>query len=227
MSAAPLLFSGNQLRLRFALLCALCCSLSGCSANESATAEPPSLRCASCHLQEYQATSHPPHPGVRPTTCGVCHGEAGWHPARSALVHSFPLQGGHAKAACFACHRGPTPTFEGTTNQCSVCHQTEHTSANAKVEHHASFSSQCETCHGTTAWKPTLPHDEAFADAPPDAEAPARSAPVPRAAGSAGPASKPAPSKTLPAGSAAWSNKAPSNPSKPDQISGASRVKKR
>ena len=227
MSAAALLFGGNPLRSRFALLCALCCSLGGCSSNESATAEPPSLRCASCHLQEYQTTSHPPHPGVRPTTCGVCHGEAGWHPARSALVHSFPLQGGHAKAACFDCHRGPTPTFEGTTKQCSVCHQTEHASANATVAHHASFSSQCETCHSTTAWKPTLPHDESLADVPPDANAPALRAPVRSPAGSAGPASKPLPSKTLPAGSAASSNKAPSKPLKPDQISGASRVKKR
>jgi hypothetical protein len=142
-------------------------------------------------------------------------------------VHSFPLQGGHAKAACFDCHRGPTPTFEGTTNQCSVCHQTEYASANAKVEHHASFPSQCETCHSTTAWKPTLPQGAAFADAPLDVEMPARAAPVPSTPGSAGSASKAAPSKALPAGSAMWSNKAPSKPSKPDQISGASRVKKR
>ena len=31
------------------------------------------MRCASCHTPEFNATTHPPHPGARPTACGACH----------------------------------------------------------------------------------------------------------------------------------------------------------
>ena len=214
----------QQALWRLAIACALSWSLSGCSAEE--TVEVPSARCAGCHLQEYQAVTHPPHAGVRPTTCGVCHGEAGWHPARSVLAHSFPLEGAHAKAACFDCHRGPTPVFEGTTKLCLDCHQKEQASANAQVEHHASFPSQCETCHTTTAWKPTLPHDDAFAGAP-DSAVPATSASTASSPSTVGAAAKPAAEKTSPRPAVVSPNQAPSKAPKPDQISGASRVKKR
>jgi hypothetical protein len=209
-----------------ALACALSCSSSGGSAQQSIDVQPASASCAGCHLQEYQATTHPPHAGVRPTTCAVCHGEAGWHPARSALVHSFPLEGAHAKAACFECHGGPTPIFEGTTNQCFDCHQKEQTSANAQIEHHSTFPSQCETCHTTTAWKPTLPHDDAFAGTL-DNDAPTHRASAASTPGAVESAAKTAAIKTQPAPAAIWPNKTPSKTSKPDQVPGASRVKKR
>jgi hypothetical protein len=224
LSAEAFFANASRAWPSLSLLCALSGFVSGCSAKETAAADPPSARCAGCHLQEYQATSQPPHAGVRPTTCGVCHGEVGWHPSRSVLVHSFPLQGGHAKAACFDCHRGPTPTFEGTTKQCFDCHQKEQASANAQVERHASFPSQCDTCHTTTAWKPTLPHDDVFADAP-DNHAPRSPSPgTPSAVDSA---AKPRPAKKASSGMAVGPNNAPGPPSKPDQISGASWVKKR
>jgi hypothetical protein len=141
-------------------------------------------------------------------------------------VHSFPLEGAHAKAACFDCHRGPTPIFEGTTKQCSDCHQKEQASANAQVEDHATFPSQCDTCHTTTAWKPTLPHDAAFA-AVPDKALPLGSASAASTPSAVEPVAKPAVAKTQSTAGAVWPNKAPSKTSKPDQVSGASRVKKR
>jgi hypothetical protein len=206
------------------LSCVWLASLSACSAPDSAavgSVEPPSARCAACHLQEFQATTHPPHPGVRPTTCAVCHSETDWHPARKVLVHSFPLDGAHAKTACFNCHGGPTPVFEGTSKPCANCHQKEHDSANAKVERHSSFPDECQTCHTTTAWKPTLPHDEppSTVDATEPPSAPAASSALSNATK---PALKPpkAPSTTPPPIS---NNKTP----KPDQVSGASRSKKR
>jgi hypothetical protein len=207
---------------RLALVWTMSWSLCGCSANDSHDAQPPSASCAGCHLQEYQATTHPPHAGARPTTCGVCHGEAGWHPARSALVHSFPLEGAHAKAACFDCHRGPAPIFEGTTKQCLGCHQQDQASANAQIEDHSTFPSQCETCHTTTGWKPTLPHDAAFAAAP-DKAVPLGGASVASTPSAREPVTKPSVAKTQSTAGAVW----PSKTSKPDQVSGASRVKKR
>src|SRR5215471_15180549 len=95
----------------------------------TSAAEPPSARCASCHLPEYLAADHPPHRGVKPTTCSTCHTQSSFHPAR--LEHSFPLDGAHAKADCFACHTGTAPLFEGTTKSCATCHANEHARANA------------------------------------------------------------------------------------------------
>jgi hypothetical protein len=212
----------SQVLSRLALVWALSWSLCGCSTNDHTDAEPPSASCAGCHLQEYQATTHPLHAGVRPTTCGVCHDEAGWHPARSALVHSFPLEGAHAKAACFDCHRGPAPTFEGTTKQCFDCHQKEQAFANAQIEAHSTFPSQCETCHTTTGWKPTLPNDATFA-AVPDKTVPLGSASVASTSSAREPVTKPSVTKTQSTAGEVWPNKT----SKPDQVSGASRLKKR
>ncbi|MEO8899892.1 MAG: cytochrome c3 family protein [Polyangiaceae bacterium] len=196
----------------------LCAAIAAaCSSRDTASSEPQSARCATCHLQEFQSTTHPPHPGVRPTTCGVCHTESSWHPSR--LVHSFPLAGAHAKAACFACHEGTTPTFEGTTTECARCHGRERETANAKVPHHDTFEQVCSTCHTTEAWKPALAHDSAFPSA---SIAVVASPPVstvkPAGTGSAHtlpPKAKPVATRTTP-----W-------PTNPGIVSGASQAKKR
>jgi hypothetical protein len=215
---------GQRVLSCLALAWAVACSLCGCSAKGDSDVQSPSASCAGCHLQEYRATTHPPHAGVRPTTCGVCHDEADWHPVRSAFVHSFPLDGGHAKAACFDCHRGPTPIFEGTTKQCVDCHQKELTSANAQIEHHSTFPSQCDTCHTTAAWKPTRPHDATFA-AVPDNAVPRGRAAATSTPSAAEPVTKPSATKTQPTAGAVWPHNTPSKTSKPDLVTGASRVK--
>lgn len=120
----------------------------------TSSVEPPSARCASCHLPEYLETKHPPHAGVKPTTCGTCHTQTSFHPAR--LEHSFPLEGAHQRADCFACHRGLAPVFEGTPKACLSCHAAERADADAKISKHASFANTCAQCHGTAVWKPTL-----------------------------------------------------------------------
>jgi hypothetical protein len=139
------------------VLLVLACAACRSSPGDDSSAQT-SARCVSCHLPEYQAVTHPPHRDVKPTTCGTCHDESSWHPSR--LVHSFPLTGAHAKADCFECHHRPTPVFEGTTELCVGCHAQDQQTANARVAHHETFPTQCETCHGTIAWKPTLPHQQ-------------------------------------------------------------------
>jgi hypothetical protein len=143
----------------------LLCVLPACDQIDvSSSVEPPSSRCASCHLPEFHATTHPPHEGVKPTTCGTCHSEHGFHPAQ--LVHSFPLDGAHANANCFACHTGAPAIFEGTPKACSMCHASERARADAAVAQHASFGDDCATCHGTQAWRPTLHESVQTATAP-------------------------------------------------------------
>ena len=176
---------------------------SGCQQATPTGSAAASSLCASCHLSEFEATSHPPHAGVRPTTCGVCHSTDSWHPFR--LKHAWLLDGAHAKATCFACHSGNVPQFEGTSKACLSCHQAAKDKANASVTHHTSFPIECEKCHSTSAWKPTLPH---------------QSPPQPSALPVAPQASVPPSTRHAAAAPAAGSpRKTPSAPPKPVTIS--------
>ena len=130
-----------------------------CQQAPQASSSAPSQRCVTCHLSEYQSVSHPPHPGVRPTTCGTCHLDSAWHPYR--LDHSWPLEGAHAKTQCFDCHRGEPRQFEGTSKECLSCHVDDRADANQKLSRHEQFGTTCQTCHSTVAWKPTLPREVA------------------------------------------------------------------
>lgn len=120
--------------------------------------------CSSCHGPEFQSTSRPPHPHVRPETCGVCHSQSSWHGVR--IEHPWwPLTGAHARAAadqslagteqhvkCFWCHRGEPAVFGGTPTTCIGCHADDR--VGVRFPEHDTFSASCETCHGTEAWKP-------------------------------------------------------------------------
>jgi hypothetical protein len=120
----------------------------------SASAHPnvePSVaaQCAECHMSDYRSARH--HAGEKPTTCGVCHAQSGWHPTH--LEHPFALTGAHAKAKCFDCHT--SAKFHGTSNACIDCHREEYERAPHHVGH---FAITCAECHSFDAWKPTLPH---------------------------------------------------------------------
>jgi hypothetical protein len=217
----------EPVRLRM-LGCAAIVSLLGvlpaCDQIDVTSAEnPPSARCASCHLPEYFAADHPPHRGVKPTTCATCHTQSSFHPAR--LEHSFRLDGAHAKADCFACHAGTAPLFEGTTKSCATCHTNDHARANASVAKHQSFGDDCTHCHGTTAWKPTL-EARATGDEPLP-QAPAESPLVPKAI-AAPDSTTPSSSRRSPAAAkpAPVTPASPDSPSskhrRPDSVSGAS-----
>jgi len=110
--------------------------------------------CATCHMPEFQTARH--HLGERPTTCGVCHLQAAWHPER--LAHPFwELTGAHAEAKCFGCHAGTPPVLAGTSKTCVDCHRSAYEKA---PDHVARFPTTCEECHTTSKWKPTLPEPE-------------------------------------------------------------------
>jgi hypothetical protein len=202
---------------------AFCCflamaALSACGKGEDHAKSDDPARCASCHTPEYGATKNPPHAGVRPTACGVCHVQTSWHGAR--IEHAWwPLTGAHARAAedralageekrvkCFWCHRGDPPVFKGTPKECVACHDEDRRGVRDHEERTA-----CAECHSTEAWKPPLAeakarvegkaHAEADAGAHADGHAEAEDAGAHADAGvhaDAGAARKPPPRKPKP-----------------------------
>ena len=106
--------------------------------------------CASCHRADFESVTRPPHPGVKPLTCEVCHTQESWHP--SVLHHEWPLTGAHAKVDCFGCHVGTPPVFHGTGKGCVDCHRSD--AAKVGFAEHATFGTDCTKCHTTSAWKP-------------------------------------------------------------------------
>ncbi len=128
-------------------------SLAACAAPESDGARPDPTQCASCHTPEYQGARD--HAGVKPTTCGICHAQSGWHPSR--IDHPWPLEGAHAKVKCEGCHGGEPTVFRGTPKACIGCHQKDFDHGVRKLAKHASFSATCTECHTLEKWVPTLP----------------------------------------------------------------------
>lgn len=119
------------------------------------SAQNPSA-CPACHMDDYQAVSHPMHPGKKPVTCDVCHTQDSWHPSR--LDHKWTLDGAHANVDCFQCHSGQPAVFRGTSKACDSCHEDDFDRANAKISWHDQVGKKCEECHSTAAWTPSLPH---------------------------------------------------------------------
>ncbi len=113
-----------------------------------------STNCYSCHQQDYEQVQDPNHiTGNFPTDCTLCHTINGWEPANFDHNNTqFPLTGAHTSTECSSCH---SQTFSGTPTACVQCHQQNF---NATVNpNHASLgiSTECMTCHNTTAWIPS------------------------------------------------------------------------
>jgi hypothetical protein len=82
--------------------------------------------CASCHIDEYNNATNPPHVGVNPITCGDCHSEVTWRPA-SGGTHPesrFAITAGaHIGIACGDCHTsGLGSAQNGGNTDCIACH---------------------------------------------------------------------------------------------------------
>ncbi len=105
-----------------------------------------SPQCAGCHADE--------HHGQLGTNCERCHNSSRWQDA-AQFDHDrarFTLTGAHARVACQKCHTridAPKPYAKYRDiafSNCTPCHDDPHRGA---------FRQSCETCHATTAWKPT------------------------------------------------------------------------
>ncbi len=200
--------------------------VAACSPSPEAPPTPPSMRCVTCHRPEY-TRRHLGHgsPGqeVFPPTCAVCHTERSWRETEGGHRHGWPLTGIHGRTRCDACHRPPTPAFEGTPTACVACHTDDRVRADRERPSHRHVANTCATCHGTDAWKPAhRRHDEEPdpSDDPPTPTtaptAPTRT-PLPAPANGTTTGSRPRPSPRPPQPSQPAQPTEPSQPTEPAQ----------
>jgi hypothetical protein len=95
--------------------------------------------CYACHVAEYEATTAPPHPGNKPTTCGDCHSTLAWTPALEGdhPENAFPINGGpHGAITCLECHDPDLGASSAGMNvSCIGCHTGEHDRARMDDKH--------------------------------------------------------------------------------------------
>jgi len=109
--------------------------------------------CNDCHQQNYTSSVNPNHQAIGlGTACEKCHTSTGWIPSSfSHTTTSFPLTGGHTKAACSSCHINKTT---GTDTQCYSCHKANYDGVQDPNHVVSKFSTDCTLCHSTSAWIP-------------------------------------------------------------------------
>lgn len=117
--------------------------------------------CYSCHRSSYDQTVNPNHAQLSfPQTCDNCHSTGGWKPASfDHNTTAFPLTGRHAATSCASCHT--SGNYQLTYSGCYACHQSQYQSAPGHATQ--GYPQLCQSCHGTSAWKPsTFNHDAAY-----------------------------------------------------------------
>jgi cytochrome c7-like protein len=110
--------------------------------------------CNSCHQADYARTTNPNHQAGRfSTKCQDCHSTGAWQPANFDHGKArFPLTGAHQRTACQRCHTGGR--YTGTPTDCNSCHQDDYQRTTNPNHPAGGFSTACQTCHGTSAWRP-------------------------------------------------------------------------
>jgi hypothetical protein len=112
------------------------------------------IECIDCHQKDFQNTTSPNHvQGCFSTNCLECHTDNSINWNTEVIDHSFfPLTAGHA-VGCTQCHT--SGKFEKISTACNSCHLTNYNSAQVPNHINAGINKDCETCHTTTAWKPS------------------------------------------------------------------------
>lgn len=116
--------------------------------------------CYACHEKEYTASAKPNHASnFFPHDCLQCHNTVSWIP--STFDHNatqFVLTGAHLPLECQACHAGG---YVQTPKECYACHQQDYIKTTNPNHAANGFETTCESCHNTTAWKPsTFDHNQ-------------------------------------------------------------------
>ncbi|NWG08002.1 MAG: hypothetical protein HXY35_15100 [Chloroflexi bacterium] len=113
------------------------------------------VACANCHVNgRYKGTpsncyachaAKDPHGGQFGSECGSCHKPTSWKDVNFDHGKTgFPLNGGHGKVQCKACHSNGV--FKDTPRECVACHAKDDA-------HNGQFGTVCSACHDTSKWK--------------------------------------------------------------------------
>jgi len=123
-----------------------------CAECHIGTTSAASPECISCHQANYN--NAPDHVAQNyPTDCLQCHTVNSWDATNfDHNATNFPLTGAHIATECSACH---TNGYAGTSMLCSSCHTDNYNAAQNPVHTTAGISTDCETCHITSAWVPS------------------------------------------------------------------------
>ncbi|MDP3147646.1 MAG: hypothetical protein Q8N83_00825 [Ignavibacteria bacterium] len=111
--------------------------------------------CYNCHQLSFANSVNPSHVTLGLSTdCKSCHTSSAWIPSSfNHATTNFQLTGKHTTVACADCHKGKTT---GTETQCYGCHKTNFDGVKDPNHVTANFSTDCTTCHSTTAWSPSI-----------------------------------------------------------------------
>lgn len=113
--------------------------------------------CGSCHVDVHQ--------GRIAGSCARCHDTRSFHEVPAVALHAqagFPLTGAHLDAPCESCHRNDQAgAFTAVPQQCISCHRQDYVDALMPNHEASGFSTDCQECHATVAWKSGIAFDHA------------------------------------------------------------------
>lgn len=124
-----------------------------------------SLECGSCHMDDYDKTTKPPHVVAgMDTNCLTCHTAIKWQITNFTHPQEFPLIGGHAGVACASCHTEGEKQREVESYiskpTCAACHESPHQPDFVEVGARSSpdAADACAACHnaGDALWSASL-----------------------------------------------------------------------
>lgn len=131
---------------------------SSCTRDHGGAVQVGPGECYTCHVNEYETSTSPPHPGLFPNTCGMCHTETEWIPAMPIDHPWFPLQNRHLDPTvhCSSCHGTEAAGYApgATPNQCEGCHMDDY-DGTTMPPHPGSLPTTCATCHTDAGWVPS------------------------------------------------------------------------
>jgi hypothetical protein len=121
--------------------------------------------CTGCHQDphhgEFRERMAQKRPDGSAAGCEACHSVKSWTdlPSFDHSKTSFPLAGAHAKIACDDCHKPATPggrvseaNFSAAPKDCAGCHEDIHAGQFARK----GKTQNCDVCHNSEKWKPSL-----------------------------------------------------------------------
>jgi hypothetical protein len=126
-----------------------------CHINNNYNLTSANTACVSCHQNDYNTATTPVNhiQAGFPTTCQLCHDTILWTDGKfDHSTTAFPLTGAHTTVPCANCHVNGNYTTLPTT--CYGCHATDYNSTTNPIHSAAPtiFTTNCTTCHTTTAW---------------------------------------------------------------------------